>query len=594
MKTIPMTIDEIKAHFPAGIPEAFLREVDKPLKPHYIWVLKSNVAHCDKCGREFPAHYMKHRQREECPYCHSQLEVRKAWVGQKSARRNIISYHFAKSVLDKQVLTCMAVYTCYGFEAGEAPWKTPPFRRVEALYVFKAGEGAAYAAQYDRMWPSSLKIKDGIYCYDWGHGRVLIPDELTKRKRLQKRDDAYFAQMTIKPEILIRAYEAHPKTLVAIARGTPFYYLVKAYSEMMAKVSKDKGEVLGWASVYGGDYWLRLLERGTKYPLALEQIAKMGLGKVLYKLVSSDRGLAHVFNLRGQTINKIFKGFLTKADKKYMYDHGDSCDIELIELWQKYRQNGFPESLEWLAVNISSKERSAYIEMAGLFGKPAGRYNVKLPQVISYIAKQEKKREIKCARYSLTMGDASFYRDYIRDCVTLSTIPEYAGIYDLRRKDVWFPQRLDAAHQQTIDIKARQEAIKSMAANVERLRGPEEKYKKLRQMLKARYSFAAGGYQIIVPPDLKDLYREGAEMHTCVASYINRVANDTARILYIRSKDEPDKSLGTMEINPKTEMILQARGKYNQNLPAEEARFVKLFERKILMPLRGERVRLAC
>lgn len=584
MKAISMTIDEIKAHFPAEIPEAFLLEVDKARKPNYIWVLKGNVAHCDKCGREFPAHYMKHRQGEECPYCHSQLEVRKAWVGQKSARRNVISYHFAKSVLDKQVLTCMAVYTCYGFEAGEAPWKTPPFRRVEALYVFKAGEGAAYSAQYNRMWPSSLKIKNGSYFYDWGHGRVLIPDELTERARLQIRDDAYFAQMTIKPEISIRYYEAHPKTLVAIARGTPFYYLVKSYSEMIAKVSKDNG----------GDYWLRLLERGTKYPLALEQIAKMGLGKALYNFVLSDRGLAHVFNLRGQTINKIFKGPLTKADKKYMYDHGDSCDIELIELWQKCRQNGFPESLEWLSVNISPRERSAYIEMAGLFGKPAGRYNVKLPQVISYIAKQEKKREIKCARYSLTIVDASFYRDYIRDCVTLSTIPEYAGIYDLRRKDVWFPQRLDAAHQQTIDIKARQEEIKSMAAQVERLRGPEEKYKKLRQMLKARYSFAAGGYQIIVPPDLKDFYREGAEMHTCVASYINRAANDTARILYIRSKGEPDKSLGTIEINPKTEMILQARGKYNQNLPAEVARFVKLFERKILMPLRGEQVKLAC
>lgn len=593
MKTISMTIDEIKAHFPDKIPEKFLQEVDRAKKPHYIWILKGDWAYCEMCGQKFPGHYMTHRSMEICPCCHGQLEARKAWVGQLSARRNVLSYHFARSVRDKKVLTCMAVFTCYGYEAGEAPWKTLPFRRVEALYIFKAGEGAAYATQIYKMHPASLRVDLGLYYYDWGHGPGYVSDWLMKVGRLSIRDSIY-TPMTVKLAKIVILYEDHPIKLAAIAKGTPFYYLVKAYAGILAKKAANNKSQTLWAGVYGEDYWLRLLERGAKYPLAVEIIAKMGLGEVLYDTVRRNDSLNHVFNLRGQTINKIFKGPLTKADKIYMYDHGDKCSMELIELWQKCRQNGLPESLEWLSDNINRRDRDTYIELVGLMGKPAGRYNVKLPQVVNYIAKQGKQPENECARAYHTTVNAGFYRDYIRDCVGLSQMPEYAAVYDLRRKDVWFPQKLDTAHQQTIDIKNQGAASRRIVENAERLKGPEEKYKKLRQELTDRYSFAAKEYQIIIPPDLKDLYREGAEMHNCVASYINRAANDEARILYIRSNKEPEKSLGTMEISPKTETIVQARGKYNRDLPDEVSRFVKLFEKKILMPLRGERVKLAC
>ena len=46
-----------------------------------------------------------------------------------------------------------------------------------------------------------------------------------------------------------------------------------------------------------------------------------------------------------------------------------------------------------------------------------------------------------------------------------------------------------------------------------------------------------------------------------------------------------DNSFGTMEIST-SETIIQARGKYNKNLPEEAEAFVNKFEHEVLEPLR--------
>jgi hypothetical protein len=49
-------------------------------------------------------------------------------------------------------------------------------------------------------------------------------------------------------------------------------------------------------------------------------------------------------------------------------------------------------------------------------------------------------------------------------------------------------------------------------------------------------------------------------------------------VVYIRKTESPDISFGTMEINKDGDRIVQARGKYNKDLPPEAQAFVKAFE----------------
>ncbi|MGM9580038.1 MAG: PcfJ domain-containing protein, partial [Anaerovibrio sp.] len=100
-----------------------------------------------------------------------------------------------------------------------------------------------------------------------------------------------------------------------------------------------------------------------------------------------------------------------------------------------------------------------------------------------------------------------------------------------------------------------------------------------------KYSYQADGYAIVIPPDLVDLHREGIDMHNCVGSYKERVASGSTQVVYIRKIDDMDSSFGTMEISTR-ETIIQARGKYNKDLPEDTEAFVKKFEHEVLEPLR--------
>ena len=113
----------------------------------------------------------------------------------------------------------------------------------------------------------------------------------------------------------------------------------------------------------------------------------------------------------------------------------------------------------------------------------------------------------------------------------------------------------------------------------------KELYDKAKKKLEEKYSYQADGYAIIIPPNVEDFTREGLEMHNCVGGYKERVANGSTQVVYIRKLDDMDKSFGTMEISIK-ETIIQARGKYNKDLPEDAEAFVKKFEHEVLEPLR--------
>lgn len=88
-------------------------------------------------------------------------------------------------------------------------------------------------------------------------------------------------------------------------------------------------------------------------------------------------------------------------------------------------------------------------------------------------------------------------------------------------------------------------------------------------------------FVVIRPDSPEDLAKEGMELHHCVKSYIERVAQGKTNIMFIRKKDEIEKPFFTVEItNDKT--IQQVHGSFNRNVNTEPgmADFVCLWSKK--------------
>lgn len=75
-----------------------------------------------------------------------------------------------------------------------------------------------------------------------------------------------------------------------------------------------------------------------------------------------------------------------------------------------------------------------------------------------------------------------------------------------------------------------------------------ENYNKYSDIL----NFSCDGYKIVLPKCGQDLVTEGAKMHHCVGSYVNRVTNGETLIVFVRKEQDLNKPYITAQIDPKT------------------------------------------
>ena len=157
------------------------------------------------------------------------------------------------------------------------------------------------------------------------------------------------------------------------------------------------------------------------------------------------------------------------------------------------------------------------------------------------------------------------YLDYLETHEALNYSKAIGSLYDYTRmmrkiskKFDKYPRNLLTSH----DIAVR---------NYERLtREYEENAFKKRINLDMEYSY--DGYRIIYPKAVQDIKDEASQQHHCVATYIDSVINGECDILFLRNKEEPDKSLVTMEV--RNNKVVQARGKFNRDLTSKEQEMV--------------------
>lgn len=86
-------------------------------------------------------------------------------------------------------------------------------------------------------------------------------------------------------------------------------------------------------------------------------------------------------------------------------------------------------------------------------------------------------------------------------------------------------------------------------------------------------------YSFIYPKKIQDIKDEAVQQSNCVASYIDRVLDNQCHIMFLRKKDNPKKSLVTLEV--RDNKIVQARGPYNRMPTEEEKEVIHRWEQSV-------------
>lgn len=157
------------------------------------------------------------------------------------------------------------------------------------------------------------------------------------------------------------------------------------------------------------------------------------------------------------------------------------------------------------------------------------------------------------------------YLDYLETHEALNYSNAISTLYDytkmmrrISKKFDKYPRNLLTSHNIAI-------------RNYERL-SREYEENAFRERINLDMEFSYNEYRIIYPKMVQDIKDEASQQHHCVATYIDSVIDGETNIVFLRKKEDIDKSLVTMEV--KNNKVVQARGKFNRDLTQKEQEVV--------------------
>ena len=83
---------------------------------------------------------------------------------------------------------------------------------------------------------------------------------------------------------------------------------------------------------------------------------------------------------------------------------------------------------------------------------------------------------------------------------------------------------------------------------------------------------------ILLPQLPQDLEEEGRHMHNCVGGYVGQVSSGSTRIVFLRKRSEPQKSLATIEVRDGA--VVQAKAFANTPVSAPVAAYIRLWAKE--------------
>lgn len=130
--------------------------------------------------------------------------------------------------------------------------------------------------------------------------------------------------------------------------------------------------------------------------------------------------------------------------------------------------------------------------------------------------------------------------------------------------------------------------------NYERLKQEfeEDLFKNIRdQAISDKLEYKSGDYIMVYPKTTQEIKDEAVQQNNCVASYIKDVMDSKCHILFMRHKDEPEKSLVTIEVSGNK--VIQAKEKYNQECNQSEKDFIDKYNKYLEKLADKERKKVA-
>lgn len=303
---------------------------------------------------------------------------------------------------------------------------------------------------------------------------------------------------------------------------------------------EDIEKALGWTSIAT---WIALQMR---YP-ALELLRKGGYDKLARHRLTGYGNYQNAINIRGISIEKALR--LPKKWTKALRKAGISEEMTSKELKafqrldDKMKRWAIENWKAWTAIigDYRGDEHAATITE-----------HTTLEKYLRYMTEQE-------------MSDPSFYVDYLENASALG--------WDLRRKQILFPEDLKDAHDKAADLR---DMEKNAAKNA----------KMAAHAIDVNYS--VNDLMALPAMSQQELNNESSVLHHCVRTYGDRVAAGKTLIYFVRRTSLPDEPYYTLEISPKDGHVVQCRGLKNCSMTTEVQEFKEGFEKAFIKMMKRE------
>lgn len=166
------------------------------------------------------------------------------------------------------------------------------------------------------------------------------------------------------------------------------------------------------------------------------------------------------------------------------------------------------------------------------------------------LLKMEKKRE----------GCVRLYRDTIDTYKSIINKPEI-DLYSVRNY-----AEIGRLHDALVTLQVQEQADRRRAYDERERRRAEENEKafnKLQEDRIAKFEYENDEYCIRVPHELSEITKEGLWLHHCVGGYLDRHANGSTNIIFLRRKDAEEVPFYTIEIDG-NDNVIQIHGYGNR------------------------------
>lgn len=275
--------------------------------------------------------------------------------------------------------------------------------------------------------------------------------------------------------------------------------------------------------------WGRILSAAARYPFAFEMAVKYELTDLWVPLVCHHNKNAAYINWQAKKAREFLRG-VRKEDARSILQSGN-----ILGVMAMYKHLG-----------ISAERAIGY---AGMFDYADVRDLCRKIGEVSEIAVMDYLKKQGYRRNGL-----SVLKDYRESAAILGR--------DMDVPSIRWPKNLTAAHD---------EYTRAAAHLKEEIKHPtyrKEVYPRYRRL----YEFEKGGYLAMVPEQLSDIKLEGTLQHHCVGGYLDRHAEGTTIIVFIRRVMLPAIPLYTAEISPNG-ALRQIQGYHNEtkNKPTPDA-----------------------